>query len=560
MPEPQARRGVCTTEAWSFGRLEEFWTLFEPLTPYGKDERDRRAVLGEAASIEALYDETEALLAFMGEADGACLDRISYHLRRIPRLPLETSGEAIELVELFQVKKFFANFKSLLALLPDRLKDRFHLVFGSEDLAARLDSGGCDPETFFLADAFHPGLPPVRSAIRDADAALAAAAREAESRARLERGLDFAGREFLVLPHEEARLLLGTRDSASVGESQAFAVEAYDGRSCIVRILPSEAVLLLEEEREALRDRERALEAEVLATLSAEVIAELPALASYVDSLCRFDLARARAVLAMDQGLTRPRLGPGTAAAPGLELKGGRFLPCAWECSRLSLAYAPLDLGLEEGAAVLFGSNMGGKTVALQSLVFFQVLAQAGFHVPAASYSTRVYSCIAYVGELKGEGRPSEGLSGFGFEIRAFVEAWNRARDGGAFLALDEFARTTSSREAEALLSAAIAGLLSLEGTMSLFSTHFRGVERIPGVRYLRMRGLDRRLACEGLLSREEVGERIRRINGMMRYEIADDPGGSAEGSDAIAISALLGLDASIVEAAESRYGNCGDL
>jgi len=40
----------------------------------------------------------------------------------------------------------------------------------------------------------------------------------------------------------------------------------------------------------------------------------------------------------------------------------------------------------------------------------------------------------------------------------------------------DEFARTTSSEEAEVLLSAALERLASEPGCRTVFSTHFRGV------------------------------------------------------------------------------------
>jgi len=81
--------------------------------------------------------------------------------------------------------------------------------------------------------------------------------------------------------------------------------------------------------------------------------------------------------------------------------------------------------------------------------------------------------------------------------MRSLADLWRRARQGGAFLAFDEFARTTSSAEAEAILSAAVEALAALPGTRSLVARTSTGW---PGchVRYLRMLGLDRTGAANG--------------------------------------------------------------
>jgi hypothetical protein len=559
--------------------MEELWERFSPLTPYGKDAKEERAVLADREELERIYDRTEDLVALLRAAPGATGDRIAYHLRRLPRLPLsrDSEGVLLDLIEIFQVKKFLANYRAVVNLLDPDLRSRFALAFGPERLAALLDQGGSDEETFYVADSYHADLAPLRAAIAEKDAALRRVRAEAKSAIRLGRGLDFGTRDFVVVPRDQGRGFLedsrgGPAPAAPGLPTPRLSVEAYDSRSCIVRIQDGPEALLLEEERDELVGRERELEAEVLAMLSRAIADEAPRLLAYADAIREFDLARARALLAIELGCSRPEL----RSEPGsgeLSVERGRFLPCERDCGSLGLAYAPLDLRLEEGAAVLFGSNMGGKTVALQSLLFFQTAAQAGLFVPAARFATSVYASLRYVGELR-EAAPAPapgaagwkaaadggslregqgGLSGFGFEIRAFVEAWTAARSGGAFLVFDEFARTTSSAEAEAILSAAVESLAALNGTRSLFSTHFRGVARLPGVRYLRMRGLDRRAAGEAMASGEPVAERIRRINRMMRYEIvdADDAAGT---SDAIAIAAFLGLDAGIAARATELF------
>ncbi|MBL8967375.1 MAG: hypothetical protein JNG85_10210 [Spirochaetaceae bacterium] len=573
MPSPS----VCAGPAWDFCRAADFWSRFQPLSPYGKDAKEERRVHADAAEIARLHDGTDHMVAFLESraGDGASLDRLSYHLKRLPRLPLETRGDAsYELVELFQFKKFLANHRAVRALVGAEQASFFGLGPEPAALSAELDRGGSDAETFYIADSYDPRLAGLRPRIAAVDAGIAERRAAAAARAKAEAGVDFRGRDFLVVPHEGAAGLLKDR--------ALFSVEPYDQGSYLVRLQPDDAELALEAERDALRSEERLLEEGVLQGLSRLVAEALPRLRELVAAVRELDLARARALLALEQRLVRPTFRPAGEGGrpPRLEIEAGRFLPCAWDCERLGLRYAPLDFSLDESAAVLFGSNMGGKTVALESLVFFQVLAQAGFHVPATRYVTSIYPRIHYVGDLGGAaaaaaaaaapgsppgpgprdaraGFSSAGLSGFGFEIRAFAEAWEGAA-AGALVVFDEFARTTSSREAECILSAALEALAAKPGVRALFSTHFRGVARLPGVRYLRVRGLDRRAAAAALGADEPLGERIRRINRMMEYGLVDDEGCGPAGSDAVAIAALLGLDRGIVARAEAYYAAGG--
>lgn len=583
-PDPSAAlrapgRGAsaATKAAWDFARIEEFWELFRPLTPYGKEAKDGREVFADGKVLAAMYDRTEAWLAFVERVttggDASVLDRVSYHLGRIPRLPPVAESEAgmgpglpFELTEVFLVKKFLANYRALRGLLDKSARDAFGLIFASDELSVRLGLGGSDAETFYIADAYDPRLREVRSRIACLDARIAEFKRATREQARGLSGLDFEDRDFLIVPVNASPSSAGACDAEG---ASLFIVEPFDGGNHVVRLSSPPEQLALELEREKLLSEEGALENEVLGELSGSIRAEIPHLAAYVAALRELDLARGRAELVRDHGLSRPILSD--AEDPDLELRCGRFIPLEADCRDTGLRYTPLDLGLETRAAIVFGSNMGGKTVVLETIVFLQILAQAGFHVPAKKFSSGVYPLIHYVGESrdgewisarrdppgqKNPEAPSEpaagGLSGFGFEIRSFVEAW-LASSRGALIAFDEFARTTSSREAEAILSSVLEALVERPGLRSLFSTHFHGVERIAGVRYLRMKGLDREQANAAFSAQEPLPALLRRVNEMMDYRVVEEETFGSE-SDAIAIAALLGLDQKIAQRAKDIY------
>jgi len=526
-------------DAWDFARVDEFLAAWEPLTPWGKDAKAARKPLCDRAEIEERYDDVEAVLELLGslEADPVSLDRLSWHLRRMPRVPLE-ARDSYDMLELFQFKKFLANHRGVATIANSTgTAARFALAPACVELSAELERGGSDAETFFLADAYHPDLAAVRSALARVDADLRSARAAAETRARDSAGLDFDGRDFLIVP--SAAL------SGPVAAQAGLSLEPYDDAHYLARRLPGAAELRLAAERERLLAKEAALEGEALARLSVLAREAMPELRAAVEAVTRFDVARAGAVLALGLGLSRPSLD-----SDALVVEGGRFVPVESDCARLGLSYRPLDARFDASAVVLFGSNMGGKTVALQTVLFLQLLAQAGLFVPARSFRTKVYARIAYVGELSGE--RLAGLSGFGFEIWRFERAWKDRE--GSLVAFDEFARTTGSHEAEALLSAIVEAYAKRSGTRAFFATHFRGVARVDGASYFRMKGLDRETATEALDAEAPLEERLAGINRHMRYELVEDEPGTDAGSDALAIAELLGLDPGIVARAGERF------
>lgn len=523
----------------TYAQFDRIWERLQPETPYGRAAKEALPLQTDPAALAAIWDDTEAALGFLAELEGDAvrLSRLQHHLKRLPRCR-EGAQAAYDEVEIFQFKKFLHNYRSLLQLLPGATRHRFQLDYASEALEQLLDQGRQSAESFYVADAYSPDLAEVRQTLRETEAALRDldVRRTAEIQARW--GFAFGERAFLLVP----RTALGPVAAAS----DLLRVEPFDATRVAIRPQPSAEAFLLQERRTELLALERRAEDAVLERLSRVICAELERFAAYRGAITRFDLALARATLAREGGLVRPRLGPGA-----IEMSAGRFLPCEDTCQALGTRYVPLDACFGPTATVLFGSNMGGKTIVLKTLAFLQLCTQMGLFVPAAAFTTRLFSHCHYLGE----GLASEterGLSGFGFEIRSLVTA---ARDFAepTLVLFDEFARTTNSVEAEALLSAVLQELAARPGVVALFSTHFRGVRRLPGVGYLRMKGLNREalpLGCrvEGA-SAPTLEARIRHIDQLMDYRLVPDDGGPGP-ADALAVARLLGLDAAIADRA----------
>ncbi|MCX8013408.1 MAG: hypothetical protein N3A02_03850, partial [Rectinema sp.] len=255
--------------------------------------------------------------------------------------------------------------------------------------------------------------------------------------------------------------------------------------------------------------------------------------------------------LAHDIRGIRPTL---TTSKPHLHCRGGRFIPLEEECRSRHARYEPLDISLDVPVAILTGSNMGGKTCVLQTLLFLQILAQCGMYVPADEFSTRVYSWIDVAGEDR-EAR-KRGLSAYGLEIRRLVEILDAVERGPGLVVFDEFAHTTSAEESRALMQAVVERFAEAEGSVALFATHIACSLPPDRGRMFRMAGLDRERAraffsgkTSGACDLEDL---LGHINALMCYQVrAVNDAPAPAGSDALAVARLLGLDERIAARAE---------
>ncbi len=186
-----------------YAGLDALWRRFAPETPFGRAAKARAATIVERSALEARWDDADEALRLLDalEGDRVRLDRIRHHLKRLPRFP-ETPHEAFDEVELFQLKKFLANHRALLALLPEATRVRFSLAELPAALHALLGAGREGDESFHVADASDPDLAAVREEIRRVDVAAAALRESHEAALRARWGFAFEGRPFLLVPRE----------------------------------------------------------------------------------------------------------------------------------------------------------------------------------------------------------------------------------------------------------------------------------------------------------------------------------------------------------------------
>ncbi len=145
------------------------------------------------------------------------------------------------------------------------------------------------------------------------------------------------------------------------------------------------------------------------------------------------------------------------------------------------LAFGGDGSGMDADGMLLFGTNASGKSTLIKSVGIAVVLAQAGFYVPAQSFTLRPYAAI-YT-RILGNDDLFRGLSTFAVEMTEF-NAILRNANARTLVLGDELCSGTETISAISIFAS---GLVALSATSCthLFATHFHEVVRMGCVQAL---------------------------------------------------------------------------
>jgi MutS domain V len=497
--------------------------LFETLRPYAPGrERDAQARAARIARIAASVDR-------------ARLDAVRDVLRGTPdvaaTIARASMGDVLGDPSFLELLRFGDALESI-DESARAILGRSVLAGGVVATRRALEAGRSGKFGFYLSDAFDGRLASARAELSGEQAALDAARGRAAAAAGSRLGRDDLGDEFIVMRDDvRGPLPPGVR---VLREAPTYFLCALD--------YDPETLAALER-RDAAAARLAAVEEDARARLSAVVAGNAAPLDAAASALGEIDVLAAAARFAAQYGCCVAEIGE----RPHLSFEGGRFLPLAVELEAEGRTFVPIDVDLHD-VAVLTGPNMGGKSVCLQTCGFVALCAAFGLPVPARSAHASLFESIAWLGIGGDEERLGGLLSSFAKEVVRLRDVLER-RAARLFVLIDEFARTTTPPEAKALLIALLERLRE-EGACGLAATHLAGVAREAGVRHFAVRGL------RGIPQpppAHDLHAALAALAASMDYSIAAVGDDDGVGADALALAALLGLDARLVDDA---YGH----
>lgn len=213
--------------------------------------------------------------------------------------------------------------------------------------------------------------------------------------------------------------------------------------------------------------------------------------------------------------------------------------------------FTPLSIQLSEGTTIVTGANMGGKSVALKTIVLNLLLVQCGFFVFAKRAEIPILDFICFISDDMQS--ISKGLSTFGAEILKLKAVIECTKKGKGFVALDEFARGTNPKEGYYLVKS-VSKYLNDFNSISLISTHYDGIVdddmdhyQVVGLKNIDFNSLKYKIDLNKRHSVEIIQEH-------MEYRLEKVLGESNVPKDALNICILLGLDDDVINIARKYY------
>lgn len=300
----------------------------------------------------------------------------------------------------------------------------------------------------------------------------------------------------------------------------------------------------LKEKRRLVVVEEEAEEQRIRADLTKRLQPFLADMEKNMETTARWDLLLEKAALAARGVTAKPVI-----SKDELELKQAVNPYVEKMIRERGGSFTPIDIALKKGTTVITGANMGGKSVALQTIALNTVLALCGFYVYAQEARIPHFADIRLISEDMQS--VSRGLSSFGAEVMQLEEAVRASEQAFSFIIFDEFSRGTNPHEGEALVRAVVRFFNEGDG-MALLVTHYDHVAEYAAAHY-QVKGLadmdPEQVKTEIAAAGEGSGVSV--IAAHMNYGLFRVTDQKDCPREALNICRLLGLDERIMKLAE---------
>ena len=230
----------------------------------------------------------------------------------------------------------------------------------------------------------------------------------------------------------------------------------------------------------------------------------------------------------------------------GIEIKGAVNIEVNDNLCLQNKEFVGVDICLKEGVSLLTGANMGGKTVALSTVVLNVLLVTYGFLPFAKEFRCGLVDFVMFVsGDLQNKNR---GISSFGAEVLELSKLCKFMQKAKGLVVFDEFARNTNPLEGQRFVRA-LCEMLSEKASYGLVSTHYDSV-LVKGAWYYRVIGLR-----DDLIEKFDSEDKVGSLSGIMDYRIKRIDEGDDVPKDAFKVAKLLGVGDEFLDRLKKFYG-----
>lgn len=402
----------------------------------------------------------------------------------------------------------------------------------------RLLPGSTGQPVFYVVDAYSPELAKVRAERKSKEKAWRAEmAQEADAVEKLI-GRKVGLREEIAIRKSNPDMVDKARLMPELGEVRETLTHVH------FRLKAAREAVRLEREISRLRQRESALEGDILAALSRELAPRAAQLEAAAWALGELDYLICKADLALQWKAAVPEICPENTRT--LRIVQGFHPLVQEEVESRGGRFQPLTLELDEPVTVITGPNMGGKTVSLRTAGLCVALAQYGFLVPAEAMSFSLYAFVYFQPQTPGK----PGLSSFAEEVLSLKDPLSRERERGLVL-LDEVGRGTNPSQGMALYAAVLQHMREVSPSSTVIATtHYHGLAAVVGAPHWQVAGLRPESLDSGGGSSD-----INWLYKHMDYRLQKVGPDAPTPQDALLIARTLGLNEDIIARALRLVG-----
>ena len=514
-------------------------------TEYGRECRDRLQPV-PPESLEVLTDAWEDIDRYLTEhrEHPAVLKELRKMLHGMHNIRgsihTAASGKTLTDVDLYEIKKQAFAMERIRRHLKThrRLAVREVELHSLRWLTELLDPEETGIETFYLYDAYDEELAEIRKQKRKVEEQIHQRQNQMKKTCKNIPGAQVLWTGEVLVPRTQLSVC------EQVEQLGTYRQTGETGEDLIYQPKP----LKEQEELEELLMKEEKTENQVRIWISQRIGSAFDELRANTEAVAKLDLLLGKTLLAVKHRACRPTL----SHKREINIQEGRHPLLEDDLRKDRRSIVPVDIHLQQGATVITGANMGGKTLSLKMVALLTVMAQMGFWVPAGSFD---FSPVAHLYFSSGDPQSqAKGLSTFGGEIHGIIRVLQHAHREGLIL-LDELAGGTNPQEGSSL-SRAIVSHLSRKPGISAVTTHYDGVADLQGVVHYQVAGLNREMIGKLKKDMREKGWKPGLLDGVMDYRLLRRKPGSPVSRDAIAVAEIMGLPEPILLEARRILGS----
>jgi DNA mismatch repair ATPase MutS len=522
--------------------FKEIWQNIEPVSELGMRAKKKFTpfLKKEEKKLKSELDKLEIVIAVIKkeESDFYKLKNLLKEVKNIFGIVNQSRNKKTVLddIDIFEIKKNIIQTKKIKLIIESL---NLNYLFASEleefpELLKYLSLGQSDSESFYLADDYDKNLQEIRERRQKIEKNLIQEQKKLSAEIERKAKRPFSADNEISVSKNDKEIIDFFKKSKEVSlVSENFAALTF-------KLIENEKISQLKSEINKIKKKEEIQKNIIRKKITNKISKKSLDLMDNLDKIAYLDFILAKAEFSIEISACKPELNSNEF----IRIKKGRHILIDKELEKKGMSFTPIDLEIREGATLITGPNMGGKTVSLKLVALLTAMAQHALFVPATSFNFNIRNYIYF--SLTSDNIKT-GLSKFGTEISNLKFVIESANNNGLIL-IDEIAHGTNPAEGYAIAYGIINKLDNMQ-SISVITTHYQRLADQLKITHLQVKGLDKKLLSHYHNYIKENGIDV--LNKCMDYHLEKVETGTEFPQDAIQIAEILGFDAEILRTAK---------